>query len=321
MAAGDSSSARLARSRSPLRRIVDRCSLGEDSRTMLRLTMLTIGLTAGLIWSKQLVFPLADAIAPLVVCLGLSVVAVFYRVVRPVPGFELCMKALIALVAFSAAFCTLTYCLAPIGWPLADPLLDQMDAALGLSAASVVQWTAAWPMFALAMRIVYFSIIPQTILAIVWLGLRNRRAELDTFLIRFMLAALIAAIGFYFLPSRTTCGYYGLAIPAYYERTIEHIDALRSGARTLVTWRDAEGLIEMPSFHAVWAVLLIAAFWRQGWILYPIVLLNLAVIVSTVTTGMHYFVDVFAGIAVAAVVILAVSRPAKETTSRAAPTR
>src|SRR5262249_24403227 len=98
---------------------------------------------------------------------------------------------------------------------------------------------------------------------------------------------------------------YDLPVPKHYATILDHLDALRSHVRTLITWRDAEGIITFPSFHAVWAVLLTAAFWRRGWLFYAIGVLNLAVIAWTVTTGMHYFTDVLAGIAIAAGVIAA----------------
>ncbi len=290
--------------------ILKNCALGDDSRTMFRLTLLTAALVAGLIWAKQLVFPPADAIAPLATCLALSGVAVFYRVYRPDPSFVLCLKALVALVAFSTVFSMLVYCLAIAGRPLGDKTLAAVDAALGLSAASMIEWTNARPVLALGMWVVYFSIIPQTIFAIVWLGLSNQRASLDKFLVRFMLGGLISAIAFYLLPAKGTCEAYALAVPPHYVKILEHLDALRHGGRTLITWRDAEGLITFPSFHAIWAMLLMAAFWRRGWIFYPIALLNAAVVISTITTGMHYFADVIAGLVVCAAVIAATRAPA-----------
>jgi membrane-associated phospholipid phosphatase len=299
--------------------ILKQCTLGEDSRTMLRLTLITGGAVAALVGYNQLVFPPGDALAPSAVCVALTAVAIFYRVLRPVPSFVLCLKALVALVAFSTVFSMLTYCLAIPARPLADPMLARFDAALGLSAASTVEWTNARPAFATVMWVVYFSIIPQTILAIVWLGLSNQRAALDRFLVRFMIGGLISAILFYLLPARGTCESYPLAVPPHYENILEHLDALRHGGRTLITWRDAEGLITFPSFHAIWAVLLIAAFWRQGLIRYPIALLNLAVVMSTVTTGMHYFADVIAGLIVAAAVIGATRERAEGAIEQATP--
>lgn len=286
-------------------------ALGSDTRAMLRLTFLTLALTAALIAAKRLVFPLADVDEPLATCTVLIGLAGFYRTVRPTPNFVLVLKSLAVLVAFSAVYSMLMYALATGGRPLADAMLARADALLGLSAPEVVHWVDRRPTIALAMRLAYFSLIPQTILAIVWLGFTGNRYNLDKFLLRFMLAGLITAIGFYLWPAKGTYGpVYHLPVPAYCQQCVDHFDALRSGARTLVTWRDAEGLITFPSFHTIWAVLLIAAFFRCRVVFWPVAVLNVLVVVSTVTTGMHYFSDVIAGLAVSAVVIVStMNRP------------
>jgi membrane-associated phospholipid phosphatase len=278
--------------------------LASDTRTMVRLTVLTGILTACLIAIKGLVFPWGDAITPLVTCGVLVSLATFYQAVRPAPNFVLVLKSLAVLVAFSSVFSVLMYALASCGRPLADSMLAHADGALGLSAPSVVPWVNASPNLARFFWLAYFSLIPQTILAIVWLGLANNRYGLDKFLVRFILASLITAVGFYLWPAKGTYGsVYNLPVPAYCQQCAEHLDALRAGARTMVTWRDAEGLITFPSFHAVWAVLLAAAFYGSRYLFWPVAVLNVIVIMSTVTTGMHYFIDVIVGVLIATVVI------------------
>ena len=63
-------------------------------------------------------------------------------------------------------------------------------------------------------------------------------------------------------------------------------------------WKDVDGLITFPSFHTTWAVLLALAFLRRRRLLPLFATLNVIVIVSTLTTGWHYLVDVLGGIAV-----------------------
>jgi membrane-associated phospholipid phosphatase len=223
----------------------------------------------------------------------------------------LVLKSLAVLVAFSTVYSMLMYALATGGRPLADSMLARADAMLGLSAPEVVQWVNRRPSMALVLRLAYFSLIPQTILAIVWLGFSGNRYNLDKFLVRFMLASLITVIGFYLWPAKGTYGAaYGLAVPPYCQQCAEHLDALRSGARTLVTWRDTEGLITFPSFHTIWAVLLIAAFYGCRVVFWPVAVLNVVVVISTITTGMHYFADVIAGLVVTAIVLGAARTPA-----------
>ena len=71
---------------------------------------------------------------------------------------------------------------------------------------------------------------------------------------------------------------------------------MRGGLRSGLSLADTEGLITFPSFHTVWALLLVAACPRPAKAFS--VVLNAAVIVATLTTGWHYLADVLAGIVV-----------------------
>jgi len=66
-----------------------------------------------------------------------------------------------------------------------------------------------------------------------------------------------------------------------------------------------KGVIAFPSFHAVLAVLFTYAH-RHSATFAPMAALNAVMLVSIPSEGGHYLVDVFGGIAVAIVAILAV---------------
>ncbi len=277
---------------------VDRLGLrgwDRDTRSLARLTGLTIVLAALLTWSKGLFYPLHDLLPPLAICGGLAAVIGFYAYLRPADNFVQCAKALLILVAFSPAFSTLMYALAPAARPLGHAWLLDLDAQLGISAPSVVRWTLARPWLALLLKVAYFSIIPQTVVVIGWLGLSHQARPLNRFLLRFLLTALVTAIGFSLLPAIGTCVWPDVPTPSHYVAIVDHLQALRGGQRTLVSWRDAEGIITFPSFHATWAVLLMAAFAGQRRLFPAAVALNLLVIASTLPIGMHYGVDAIVG--------------------------
>jgi len=81
-----------------------------------------------------------------------------------------------------------------------------------------------------------------------------------------------------------------------------------------------DGLICFPSFHTILAVLAGVALWSIPYLRWAAAALAALIVVSTVTTGTHYVVDVVAGLGVAFVAFgvakgytwleLKVSRPA-----------
>lgn len=280
-----------------------RCS---STQALTALVALSIAATVGLVVRLGLVFRPFDAAQPLAIVGGLAGAAAYYRR-RGVTNFVATLDALAALVAFTTVYAVLMYAIASTGRPWFDARLAACDAALGFSAPEVVAWFKARPRLELALEIAYFSAIPQTALVIIALGLGGRREELSRFLLRFVASAMLTALVFYVAPARGTCAYYDFEVPDHYRRILIDLEAMRTGAQSVVTWRDAEGLITCPSFHATWGLLLAMALWNVRYVRWPALALNAVMLVSCVPVGMHYLADVLAGGAVVAAVMAAES--------------
>jgi membrane-associated phospholipid phosphatase len=156
------------------------------------------------------------------------------------------------------------------------------------------------------MYLIYFSVIPQTMLLLVWLGFRND-PRLTRFLHRFIVCGLVTAACFYFMPAIGTTH---VEPTAWNIAPMDVLLQLRSGELTTFGWRAVEGIVTFPSFHAIWALLLILAM--PTW---PMIILNGLMIISTVTTGGHYAIDVVAGMLVCAVVVPMTDREAAALTN------
>lgn len=68
-------------------------------------------------------------------------------------------------------------------------------------------------------------------------------------------------------------------------------------------YHGAAGVVCFPSFHVIWAILCAQALWGFRPLRIPIAFFSGLVVLSTLTTGWHYFCDVLAGIAIAAISI------------------
>jgi hypothetical protein len=73
-------------------------------------------------------------------------------------------------------------------------------------------------------------------------------------------------------------------------------------------WEGLVGIVTFPSFHAAAAVLYLWALWCVWWMRPLALLANGAMLLATPIGGGHYFVDVFAGMAVAVLAIAAALR-------------
>jgi membrane-associated phospholipid phosphatase len=223
-------------------------------------------------------------LAMIVAALGLA--AYHYRRVEP---FRLCLFALLLTVVFSVGFATLTYLAARLAPPLIDDWLIGCDHWLGFSTIRPWQHTHLGAFLAVA----YYSLLVQTAATIAVLGLLGRREPLEQFLERMMVAGLIVLACFLAAPA---IGPSAADPSADMVRYLEHFQELRAGTRTGLDLAETEGLITFPSFHTIWAMLLVAACPRP--LKAASAVLNALVIASTLTTGGHYLIDVLAGILV-----------------------
>ncbi len=274
-----------------------------DMRVKLGLITLTVGWAATMSGRCGLRFTLADVCGWGGLLAGLFVVALYYQQRRRA-RFATAVEVLIQLVAFCPSFVVLMYAIAASGRPLVDSELTHLDAVLGFRESVVVRWTHSHPVAGNFLATTYGTLMPQTLLAIIVLGLFDDGIALREFILRFMVCALVTAGLFLWFPAAgpfVSQSYQPTDVQSHY---LTHLHAMRDGATLALRWKEVEGLITFPSFHATWASLLALAYWRRR-VLFPLfAALNAIVVVSTLTTGWHYLVDVLGGIIVCVLVLV-----------------
>lgn len=256
----------------------------------------------GLALLTGLTFPWDDAIAPLAVAATLGPCAVFYDR-RQAEQFVSTLMAAMHMLLFTACFTVLMYSLAALRAPLQDDLLIRVDSALGVHVPSIVDWFQARPAIALAVALAYNSVLPQTFVLILFLGMKGERRPLEEFILRMFVGLLITAAIFAVMPAKGPFAVFGLQPTGTQANYLHHLEGLRSGELRDVSLRATEGLVTFPSFHTTSAILLALAVWHRRRLFVAFAALNAVVILGTVTTGWHYFADVLGGIAVAIVTV------------------
>lgn len=260
-----------------------------------------------LVGCSNLTFPIADAVEPALITLGLGVGAAIYRR-RNVPQFEMALAGLALITTFTAFYSVVMYATAALSGSMTDGLLQRADAACGVHLPDIVAWSQGHPVLDMMLRWAYDSVMFQTAAVIVLLSFTRDERSLRGYVVQFMIAALVTMAVFAFFPASGPCACFDYKIQPGLDGYVAHMHELKSGARTVVTWRNAEGLVTFPSFHTTWAILLAWALRHKralnvlGWIL------NIGVAASTLTLGLHYFVDVPGGAAIAIVAIATESR-------------
>jgi len=190
--------------------------------------------------------------------------------------------------------------------PLRDSLFASIDTALGVHVPILIAW-AQNHHIAATLEAAYNLLKPLLLFAAVVPALAGKRESAKEFLMANVVAFAIVIPLFAFLPGIGPWDYYHLVPNSHQVICQSEIFNLRLAGIYKYSSQEAR-IICFPSFHVIWAVLSVRALWVFRPLRIPVGVLAAVIIVSTMTTGWHYFSDVLGGLVVAAIAILAANR-------------
>ena len=223
-----------------------------------------------------------------------------------------CLVAMAQILVAVSVLTTLTYLATSVALPSWDKTLLAWDLALGFDFRSYLQFINDHPRLLAILGPSYSSITWQMLAMGVILPLVGNRLRSAQAICAFALAllattfisALVPAIGVYDTLGLKPSDFPYFEPQGYYD-TLRDAPLLRSGGLHGLTLSRLVGVLTFPSFHAASAIFYTWAFWPLTLIRPLIVPWNIAMIAATPLGGGHYFVDVLAGILVAALAIRA----------------
>lgn len=257
-----------------------------------------------------------------IACAALGGASLFYRHVRIRDNFAVMCTALIQVLLFSVLGSILSYLLARNGGALWDSTFAAWDRALGLDWLGFVRAIDQHGWLVAALRLAYASLIPQIIVLVLVLGFTARLEKLRGVMLGAILCGSACVLVSPFFPAVSNYVYFGLSAADF-----RHVDplagtvhladftALRDGTMNRLDLSLMQGIITFPSYHAGLSAVTLWGFWTSGvrWLKWTGSTVALATIVATPVDGGHYFVDVIAGIAIAAVSILVATKAVRWT--------
>lgn len=216
-------------------------------------------------------------------------------------GFSLSL-----FMAMSMVLRPLSYLAVYAKFPLFDEKLAWFDRLIGFDWLSHVAWVNSSPIVNFVLDYSYQSITLQFVFIFYIFYVSQNYERLREIVMVFFIMGMVTTFISMFTPAAGAFHYYkpDAAITdnlsPYAGRYFQaHFLALYNGQMHGMVFGNSTGLIAFPSFHTQAAVLYIWAT-RRTIFFWPAVLLNLSMIVSTITFGGHYVADLLAGVVVAA---------------------
>jgi hypothetical protein len=183
-----------------------------------------------------------------------------------------------------------------LGAPYADPWLAAADKAIGVHLPTLAAWTRAHRMVSIAATLSYATLLPQFLFAVIVLAVLRERERLWEFAFHFHFCLILAVAALTIWPAVCPPTYYNFASTIDMTRLMGQIQGFHDGRMKVVRFDELEGLVSLPSFHVAGALIVTWAFRNRARILIPLIVINIAMILSTFITGVHYVVDVIAAV-------------------------
>jgi hypothetical protein len=219
------------------------------------------------------------------------------------------------LFLITALMTPLTYIAAALDLPMQDANLAALDRALGLDWRAYLVFVNERPWLIGYLALGYALIAWPVFGVPVLLGATRRFGRLQQFTVAFALALVATTILSTLAPALGTYHQLGISpadythlTPGGYLDQLRDFPRVRDGSLRELDIVHLVGIITFPSFHAAACVLYLWALWAVWWMRPIVVLTNGLMLLSTPIGGGHYFVDIFAGMAVAVLAIAAANR-------------
>lgn len=183
---------------------------------------------------------------------------------------------------------------ARVGGQISDPLFVHLDERLGFNVPAIMAWASrhmyAQRVLGHAYSLLFWFLATACLLP----PLMGKRKAAQEFLLANAIVFLLAVPLFSAFPAVGPWVGYHFAANSAQQLCETSIRALHQSAHA--DGVQAFGIVCFPSFHVIWAVLSSIALWSVRWLRVPAVILAALIVVSTLTTGWHYGVDVLAGL-------------------------
>ena len=214
------------------------------------------------------------------------------------------------MIVISVLMAVLNYMLMGANFPLRDEMFASMDRTMGFDWIGFLQWVEVRPSFSWILVKVYSTSLIQMMAVIFIYSALRRTDRVLEFTALYAITGSAVAVVAMLLPAMGAHFYYQ-PDPALFDQNtnlgyvhIKTLEQLRAGTFERLALGNLVGMVSFPSFHTILAIIVTYAFRDNRFMFAPVAVLNCLVVVSTLTEGGHYLIDIIGGTVIAVASIL-----------------
>jgi membrane-associated phospholipid phosphatase len=178
-----------------------------------------------------------------------------------------------------------------------DPWLLKADRWMGINTSVLMEWTHNHPDFHKLFNFTYLALLFELIGIPMILTFFNGRKSLSVFYIAQLSTMIVGSLIYFFFPTMAPSG---IVHSPYFSHAQDDTSLRFLQIHHFLKPTSTDGgLIAFPSFHVIWAILLVNACRAKKIFFYPILCFNIILIIATVFLGWHYVTDVISGVILA----------------------
>ncbi|MBV53002.1 MAG: hypothetical protein CL816_02930 [Coxiellaceae bacterium] len=182
-------------------------------------------------------------------------------------------------------------------FPLQDEWFYRVDQAIGYEQKVTIQFIIDHPLLRVVLAHAYNSLKTMAMLVGIALLISMKLVSYYRYIAYFLITFLIGSLIYYFFPSTDVSSIIPSKIfsPSAY-MVVEQFK-LEHNYKPISQF--AIGLISMPSFHTIWAMVITFSLWNVRYLRWIALCYSVIVVISALCLGAHFLVDILAGLVIA----------------------
>ncbi|MCX7126084.1 MAG: phosphatase PAP2 family protein [Gammaproteobacteria bacterium] len=188
-------------------------------------------------------------------------------------------------------------------FPTEDYFLRHVDRMLNFHLLPILHFVHQHPEINNGIWNLYYSLLVVIHFLPIFLAFFEKQKVIYHYYCSFVISIIIGYFICYFFPTMSSPAaiyphqyFTPFQLNTVHQFQLEHL-------HHIIHFSLVGGIVSFPSYHAIWAALVVYFLWSYQWIKYLALIYGILILLMAILTGWHYFFDLIGGLCVAVISI------------------